>query len=407
MSKKIIYINLDGFSYSYYEEFHRRKMDKNFNFLKNNNMFFKNLENGIISITNPMQSAILCGAWSNKTHNIYQHYDRVNKCVVKDKRTFDAENIAQTMEKNHKTVVSIHQFMLENNPCSNQNHNCCYLKSDKEQSNYLDRFQILFDVINSKPINTGKIEVNYTTLPDLICLYIDDLDALGHNNSYDNFPARCSHYQRLEDILVRINQIFVQIDKLIDLLKEKKIYDDVVILVTTDHGMTPFYGKSQIQNLQESITKLGYTVSTSPGDDADVFLLPYTISCGLYALKKVNISKIIKKLKSEGYIDVIYDKKTMITKYGLTDIGPDIMVYAKKGYHFYHRDFISGIYGASHDSRDESSKHIFGIIVDSSLSKKVNYEKVYSIDLLPSVLDYAQGLHMKDSEGKIYKNWFI
>ena len=73
--KKLVYINIDGFSYSYLEQILRREEDGPFQQLLTEGMLFTNLRSGLISITNPMQSAILCGAWSNRTHNFYQHYD--------------------------------------------------------------------------------------------------------------------------------------------------------------------------------------------------------------------------------------------------------------------------------------------------------------------------------------------
>ena len=81
-AKKIIYINLDGFSYSYYQYLYHHKLDEGFEKLKKDGIFFQNLHSGLISITNPMQSAILSGAWSNKTRNFYQHFDKEERRVV-------------------------------------------------------------------------------------------------------------------------------------------------------------------------------------------------------------------------------------------------------------------------------------------------------------------------------------
>ena len=116
MNNKLLYINIDGFSYAYLEQLQRYFPDGPFSKLVQKGLLFTQLRSGIVSITNPMQSAILCGAWSNRTHNFYQHYDWENACVVKHRRTCDAENVAQLFLRNGKTVASIHQFMLENNP---------------------------------------------------------------------------------------------------------------------------------------------------------------------------------------------------------------------------------------------------------------------------------------------------
>ena len=110
--KKIIYINLDGFSYSYYELAKKFGKTKIFDKFAEDGFIFSSLQSGIISITNPMQSAILSGAWSNKTHNFYQHYDKEIKQIVKHLRRNDAENVASAYLRNNLSTISIHQFML-------------------------------------------------------------------------------------------------------------------------------------------------------------------------------------------------------------------------------------------------------------------------------------------------------
>ena len=97
--KKLVYINLDGFSYSYFEQFKENGGARGFCSLAKEGILFKNLRSGLVSITNPMQGAILSGAWSNKTHNFYQHYDRETRKVIKHYRTLDIENIAEFLLK--------------------------------------------------------------------------------------------------------------------------------------------------------------------------------------------------------------------------------------------------------------------------------------------------------------------
>ena len=92
--KKLVYINIDGFSFSYLERLKRKGKAGGFQRLQNDGFLFTGLRSGLVSITNPMQSAILCGAWSEKTHNFYQHYDLNEGRVIKHKRTFCAENAA-------------------------------------------------------------------------------------------------------------------------------------------------------------------------------------------------------------------------------------------------------------------------------------------------------------------------
>ena len=207
MDNKLLYINIDGFSYSYLEQLQRYFPDGPFSKLVQKGLLFTQLRSGIVSITNPMQSAILCGAWSNRTHNFYQHYDWENACVIKHRRTCDAENVAQLFLRSGKTVASIHQFMLENNPCMEGVKDRAYIKCPQEKSNAFQRLAILKDMIQGKPVASGDQTFGFETLPDFTAVYIDDIDSLGHNNSYEIYPKRADFSQRQRDIMERLNQI--------------------------------------------------------------------------------------------------------------------------------------------------------------------------------------------------------
>lgn len=410
--KKIIYINLDGFSYSYFERIKKNGGLQRLCTLAQEGMLFKNLYSGLVSITNPMQSAILSGAWSNKTHNFYQHYDPVTRKVIKHFRTFDAENIAEVFVKNKKKVVSIHQFMLENNPCREGEFDCAYIKANALRSTYLERFSILKKLILKEPVKSGDKYFVYDEFPDLVALYIDDLDSLGHNNDYDGYPKRHSQEERFKDIEKRLKGIETELVSLVDLCKAEGIYDEVIILVTTDHGMTPFFGKSMLHELIREINALGIKADTpdTVDDGTQVVALPYTIECSLYYQKPLPDDKeeqLTTLLNSLDYIEMVFPKYRMIDEFGFDEQGPQFLLSPKYGLHFYHRDLDEEYFGASHDSFDETSQHIFGLLLGGSVLPSECDEKIYAIDLLPSVLKHASGLIMKDATGKVFKNWFM
>lgn len=399
--KKIIYINLDGFSYSYYQYLHKHKLDKGFLELANDGIFFRNLYSGLISITNPMQSAILCGAWSNKTHNFYQHFDKETRKVLKHFRTFDAENIAQLFLKNGKTVVSIHQFMLENNPCVRGEKNNNYITSPKEHSNYKDRFELLGKIIKKEPIVIDEKEIVYEEFPDFLALYIDDLDSLGHNNNYEQFYKKKTYGERIFDIISRLNDIQNELVRMKELCISEGIYNDLIILLTTDHGMTPFFGKSHLNELRDDLNSLGIKaeVATCVKDDTEVVLLPYTIECSLYYIKdldKEKKRKIDNLLKSKHYILKYLYKDEMMQKYGLDDRGPDVLISPIYNEHFYTKDYLEN-YGGNHDSLHKTSQHIFGMIFGGDIKKEVFTKRYRSIDLLPSIIRSNNNYFLKDS----------
>ena len=410
--KKLVYINIDGFSYSYLEQILRREEDGPFQQLLAEGMLFTNLRSGLISITNPMQSAILCGAWSNRTHNFYQHYDWETGLVVKHKRTFDAENAADVFIKQGKTAVSIHQFMLENNPCRAGEKSCAYITCPQEHSNSFQRFALLDRIVQGLPVISGGKELTYTEFPDFLALYVDDIDSLGHNNAYEAYPKRSRFEERQQDILQRLAGIGGELLRFVELCQERGLWDQLVILVTTDHGMTPFWGESRLSDLVRRLREAGIQVDTpeSRNERTRVIALPYTIELSLYGapdLTEAERQTVERVCRDTKYVQRVFCKEEMTMQYGMDSRGPDFLLSPRYGDHFYHRDIPEDTFGASHDSFDETSQHIFGLLLGDGVHAGSSYEKpVTSIDLLPTILAGQFGYSMADSTGRVYTDWF-
>lgn len=410
--KKIVYINLDGFSYSYYELAKKLGKTKIFDSFAEDGFLFLDLHSGIVSITNPMQGAILSGAWSNKTHNFYQHYNKETKQIDKHLRRNDAENVATAYLRNNLSAISIHQFMLENTPCLYDVKDRAYFRTETMPSNYNPRLEMLKKIIEQEPLKSKELEFIYDELPDFIAVYIDDLDSLGHNNNpYDSIPIRNKHEERLEDILMRIEQIQAKLFEVVNATKEKGIYDDIIFLVTTDHGMTKFEGKSLIHSLLAQINSIGIKASlvATREQNTEVILLPYNIECSIYYEKELSKEKeeeLVKLLKSLDYCDYL-NKDILINRFSMDERAPEFLLSAKKPGHFYHRDYDKGVYGAAHDSFDETSQHIFGLLFGNGVAKKgvyTNYAE--SVDLIPTLAKHVHGVSLKDATGKIHSDFF-
>lgn len=392
MDNKLLYINIDGFSYSYLERLQRQFPDGPFARLIEKGLLFTNLHSGIVSITNPMQSAILCGAWSDQTHNFYQHYDWENDCVVKHRRTCDAENIAQLFRREGKTVASIHQFMLENNPCVEGVKGCAYIKCPQEKSNAFHRLAVLKDLILGKPIVSGDQTFVYDEFPDFVAVYVDDIDSLGHNNAYEKYPKRAEFEQRQQDILERLNQIG---EELLDVLRccdEAGLQDRLTILITTDHGMTPFFGESCLADIIRRLNQAGIPTSL-PGERTEntrVVALSYTIELSLYCAPDITAAEkeLIEKVCGQAlYIDRYFGRAEMQQDYGFDRRGPEFLLSPKYGMHFYHRDITEDTFAASHDSFHETSQHIFGMMLGGGVTQNTACEKETAvIDLLPRIV---------------------
>ena len=100
-----------------------------------------------------------------------------------------------------------------------------------------------------EPVKSGEEYFIYNEFPDFVALYIDDLDALGHNGNYDGYPRRHTPAEKYFDIEKRLKGIENEIVSFVNLCKVEGIYDQLLVLITTDHGMTPFSGNPNYLNL--------------------------------------------------------------------------------------------------------------------------------------------------------------
>lgn len=409
---KLVYINIDGFSYSYLERLHSANRDMGFRRLQKQGFIFTDLHSGLISITSPMQGAILSGAWSNRTHNFYQHYDREQGVVIRHGRTCDAQNVAQAMQEKGLTVASIHQFMLENHPCVDGEKNCAYFRCAQEPSNSFGRFEILKDLAMGRPVRTGYIVVQYLELPDLTALYVDDIDALGHNQNYGPYPRRSLLAERQNDIDERLESIQLQLEEFVDICKSRGFFDDLIILVTTDHGMTPFWGPSDLPDFMSRLERAGLKTDIPENRTAQTKLVAviHDMELCLYALAplcRCEVEALYDVCEKAEYVERVFDKAEMELHYGLDSRGPDFMVNPVYGHHFSDKNIPAITYAASHDSFDETSQHIFGMLLGGKVAKLKTYDKpTAAIDLMPTILKKEFGIGLRESTGKIHDGWF-
>ena len=79
---------------------------------------------------------------------------------------------------------------------------------------------------------------------------------------------------------------------------------------------------------------------------------------------------LLKVCRSAPYMQQVLEKEEMRHRYGMDSRGPDFLLCPHAGSHFYHKDVSEDTFGASHDSLDETSQHIFGMLIGG---KAVSY----------------------------------
>ena len=78
-----------------------------------------------------------------------------------------------------------------------------------------------------------------------------------------------------------------ELEDFVDICKQRGLFQNMAILITTDHGMTPFYGKSSLPDLLVRLNGAGIkaTLPEMRTTDTQVIVLPYTIEASLYCIR--------------------------------------------------------------------------------------------------------------------------
>ncbi len=412
-----IYINWDGFGKYYYDlaNSHPYKGIPNINRLIKDGVCFENLYTGIPSITYPMQSAIVSGAYSESTENVYKYYSREEGKVVLCKRKNSAETIGQVLRKENIPFVSLQQFTLLDKGAQWDNKDFLYTQPGGD---FRCRFNELFKLIEGKEILSKEKSFKYESLPKVIFLYIDDLDSIGHNQLYKRGKIKAiTEAGRINNVISRLVEMDKNLGELIAKLEQLRIYDNTTILLTTDHGMVPYKGKSCLSKLKKALENLNFKnvkILDKEGQQADfnsdnVIAVSTGVQIQLYFNdnSQETLEIIKERLQKEVYIDTCITKYDLI-KRGTASFFADILVSPKPCYHFHSNENKYCLLGGAHDSLNEKAQHIFGVLKGKTF--KSNYcmrEKAHNIDFIPTICVALDIPLPANSKGKIIKNIFL
>ncbi|MFQ7076715.1 MAG: alkaline phosphatase family protein [Christensenellaceae bacterium] len=187
------------------------------------------------------------------------------------------------------------------------------------------------DIAQGKYVTSGGKKMSFKEFPDFMAVYFDDIDSLGHNNDYGDVPKRHNFEDRQKDIIDCLVEFQQELDEFINICKSTGLYNDLIILIATDHGMTPFFGKSKLSDVLDLINKSGIKADSAFDFDSEsqIIALPYTIELSLYFIKPLTSSqreRLISLLESKDYVDRVFVKEEMEKNYGFDERGPDMLI---------------------------------------------------------------------------------
>lgn len=401
-----VYINIDGFPKHIYDEALSRGVIPNLSRYGGEGMFFTNLQTIFPSITNAVQAAIISGAHSNQTTNVIAYFDKNENKVVEQGRTNLAPTFYQVAASNGISIASVRHYPAHSNPLSTTNLNLLYINvPEGETADGELRFSQAIKALKGEEFISGNLTLRLEKIPRLFTVYVDDLDAIGHNgNSYGNTPA-LSLEGRKNNVINALAKLDAKIGELVEVYKEAGIYDKTVFAITTDHGMSPYgsyslikdkYGDSKLPTLKakiESINPLYKFESLMPGESpkpgTTVVAVGDNLSKALTFIGgiKPTIQELIEIqtiLENEPYVYKVYNRNELILQQVWRGAGFDLVVVPSERYHF---SSETKYFSASHDTYLPTSKQIFGIIFGGPVKQEVVTEETLNISFGKVIAD--------------------
>lgn len=395
--KHNIYINIDGFAKYYFDEFVKREKNPFLKRIISEGVYFANLKNVLPSITNPCQNMILSGSTSKITNNVYRYYDRNSNIVIQQKRENKTKLISEIAVEKNLRVLSIAHFLTEKDLTSN-NVNKLYIKNPGvEKYNYLERFNQLIKVIKKEEVVVEGASYTIEEFPNLVILYVDDLDGLGHNfqSTYGSNLA-LNEEQRIDNVINTLKLIDAKIEETVKALKEMKLYNNTRIFITTDHGMTPYgsyynnvndkYTFSKIPDLIKKLKMFNKDFEIeflSPGekakDNTNVVIVGANLNVQLIFLDDLDnqdLKKLKKHLLEEYYVYNVKTREELAAE-GFWTFASDLTISPAERYHFSKDINKAAHVKAQHDSMQPSSNNVVGWIFGGDTLKLKEIETEY------------------------------
>jgi len=252
-------------------------------------------------------------------------------------------------------------------------------------STYQQRFDQLYRLLAGKPVYSGDQMISITSPIHFVAVYLDDLDTIGHNNG-KLAPIAAHEEERIATVLWRLNQLDTALGILLERLAALDSFEQMAFFLVTDHGMTPFSfddtSLAAYQDLLSCIGSFGYTYEVlrpgeKPKEGTDIVLC----SAGLSLLLSFTeppptdaIDTLQQVIARKGYVGKVLNSKE-IQATGSADFC-DLYISPIPPYIF--KDFAPQV-GATHDSLDESSQHVFSLLWGSGIKKNIQITRPVKI----------------------------
>ncbi|PUB27197.1 putative AlkP superfamily pyrophosphatase or phosphodiesterase [Promicromonospora sp. AC04] len=215
------------------------------------------------SITNPSWSSVATGAWPETHHNTAYWFDPATNTARGQQRDIAVPTIAQSVREQGGTVFSAQWFILQNYGVTFGDPDGLYTQPGGDCARRTDD---AVAVLRGEPVSSGGQLVTANGIPELMTVYCDTLDAIGHDGG-DADP-------RIPGALEDIDR---QIGRIVAATKEAGVHRRTAFVITGDHGMTTFdrgFGAEGLAAIEAAgFTPQVLTSGQSPAPGTDVAIV--------------------------------------------------------------------------------------------------------------------------------------
>lgn len=401
--RRVAYVNWDGFAWGYYEEAMRRPgAYPALARLTAEGTVFARASTGLPSLTTAMQTSLVTGAWPAIHQNTFRYLDRAAGLVRESGRRNEAETVAEACRRQGLRVGAVNQFTLKGRGTAPQDPENPYLDAGRHAPGRFRWARRLWDLVS----------------PDLLCLYCDELDAAGHNESRPAVFRREPH--RRARIMRQLQRLDGELARWLEALSPTGPASGAVLALATDHGMTPYSGPSSLPSLLKSLTSLGLPVEVcgpgrKPGLEDGVVIVTAGLELQLFFVgtpgrgdlaRDRTARRVVQALSGEPYFGGALGRAELRQRGAHPDFA-DLLLWPKPPHHF---KLGPGRYLArgQHDSPDPSSAHVFLALWGDGIRPGHRVENpVRIIDLAPTLANLLSIAPPGQARGRVLREAFL
>ncbi|MFV2145834.1 alkaline phosphatase family protein [Isoptericola sp. G70] len=178
------------------------------------------------SITNPSWTSVATGAWPERHLNSAFWYDPAARVAHGQQRDVAVPTLAEAVREQGGTVLCVQWPALHDHGTAFGDPDGLYTRPGGDCARRVDD---AVAVLRGEPVDSAGRPTTMSRLPQLLVVYCDVLDALGHEGG-EGHPG----------IPAALRTIDTQVGRLVTATQEAGIADRTAFVLLGDHGMTTF-----------------------------------------------------------------------------------------------------------------------------------------------------------------------